>query len=419
MISSITARTFASLLCILLASYAIDGNGGELDVEVSATKGCKDNVTPPAPRTRAASNARKLLPPVKGIYAGLYAIGEMQENYSRFIEKTGSSPVLVYTFHDFTGPDRGNSSDPYIQDFTDSLEGERPLAVLDYAQELEKKGTVLAVTWAIDCCDFESLFFWFRLKDPNDIVPRLLNGDFDARIRHAARQIKAFDKPIMLSLFGEFNQQGPYLFGKSGKDWMTGVENICNEYGDPGWPDGPERIRDVHIHVIDLFRDEGVRNVTWFMYAGSSYMDPDNEDFSKWMHPKYFYPGDAYMDWVGQSMYFIDPDDRPDVNSDVQNAYTALEPGYQAWGTVTQRPMFLPEFGAPGDGEKSRAKILRHVWNDVLPRLPRVKAFTFADSELFERYFQLPRLGSLPDEIPAWKESIKENPYYIHKPRFR
>jgi hypothetical protein len=110
----------------------------------------------------------------------------------------------------------------------------------------------------------------------------------------------------MLTLFSEFNYQGMMSFGVDGTDRFTEVEHLCRLYGDPSWPDGPERIRDAFIHVIEIFKREDVRNVTWFMYAGSHYMNPRHEDYSPWLHPKYFYPGDEYIDWVGQSVYFVD-----------------------------------------------------------------------------------------------------------------
>ena len=183
-------------------------------------------------------------------------------------------------------------------------------------------------------------------------------------------------------------------------------------------PDGPERIRDVHIHIIDLFRGEGVKNVTWFMYGNSGYMDPAGADYSPWLHPKFFYPGDAYIDWVGLSTYFIDPAWGRNPSEDAAEIGHALAPGYQAWGEVTARPLFLPEFGAVGDPGLNRASIIREVMTHVLPSLPRVRAVTLADFEIAELCCQTPRLGQdHADEIEAWRTSVGENAGYEFRVR--
>lgn len=53
---------------------------------------------------------------------------------------------------------------------------------------------------------------------------------------------------------------------------MDDVDNICSYYGDLLWLDGLEWICDFYRYIIDLFREEGVMNVMWFMYVVSNYM---------------------------------------------------------------------------------------------------------------------------------------------------
>jgi hypothetical protein len=219
----------------------------------------------------------------------------------------------------------------------------------------------------------------------------------------------------MLSLTGEFSGQGPFMFGKSGTEWITEVDNICNHYGDPAWPDGPERIRDMYMHVIDIFREEGVRNVTWFMYAGSNYMSYGPID-DTWGHPKYYFPGDAYIDWVGQSVYFVDSSMAdPSDEEGMKDFHGALSAGYEAWIATTNRPIFLPEFGIIGDGQSSRAKLMKQALGTLVPAFPSVKALTFADSDLFAEFFELPRLGLFADELEAWRKFVWDNPYYVDR----
>ena len=408
---------FASLvifLTCLISSCTSEIDVGDVGIRIApnAAQSCSDDVKPPLATSQPAPGSIKIAPPEQGIYPGLFDIGTTRQNYYQFGEQTGKLPVIVYSFHDFILEKEIYSTNPSVRTFTDPLEGEAATNPLDLATEISKYNSILALSWAIECCDFNSKKLWYNQEKPNNIVPRLLKGEFDQDIKLAAKQIKDFGLPIMLSIFAEFQPQAYFLFGKDGRTQITNTDDICSHYGDPKWPDGPERVRDTITHVIDIFRQEGVKNVTWFMYTSHRYMDPSFDDYSQWMHPKYFYPGDAYMDWVGQSAFFIDTTHRPNVNKDMSNIVSALKPGYDAWGEVTQRPMFLAEFGSPSDGKLSRAKLFREVLQNYLPSLPRVKAFTFANAVLFRDYFEQPLLGNFPDEVSTWKEVVTNNPYY-------
>ena len=382
-----------------------------------AAASCKPDARPPSPRTRSAADSVKVLPPLQGIYAGVYSIGTTRADVRAFERKTGKPPAIVFTFHDWVLDDDLMRKDPPLRTLDSEME-DKGITALQLAQQLAERGTVLALTWAIQCCEWTSTAWWFGLKKTEISVPRLLKGDFDDYIRRVARQTKGFGKPIMMSLFSEFNWQGAFAFGEDGMSGISRVDDICGQYGDPAWPDGPERIRDAHIHVIDIFRQEGVKNVTWFMYANSGYMDPAGTDYSPWLHPKFFYPGDDYMDWVGQSTYFVDPSWTQQISEDAAVIERALGPGYRAWGEVTQKPLLLPEFAAVGDKKVNRAPVLREVMGKVLPGMPRVKAITLADFLIAEICCQVPRLGEPhADEITAWRQSVGENPAYQFKVR--
>jgi hypothetical protein len=384
-----------------------------------AVTDCRTNVPIPEADFLASADRVILTPQADGAYIGLYSIGSLVEDHRNFIVKTGHDPAVLFTFHDWVSDDDWASPNPHLRTFRDPLESSA-LSPLQLAGQLRNDGTVLAVAWALQCCDWESKLFWLGFRKPTVTVSRLLQGDFDRYIVTVARQIKAYQHPIMLTLFSEFNYQGMMSFGKKGSETLSEVEHLCRLYGDPTWPDGPERIKDAFIRVIDLFRREDVRNVTWFMYAGSHYMAPGHQDYNQWLHPKYFYPGDDYIDWVGQSVYFVDRQVQPKIRQrELDTSITeALESGYIAWGTVTQRPLFVPEFGVLGDGSASRARMIEEVFGEVLPRFSRIKAVTIADFKIAEDYYEVPRLGAFEDEIVAWKRAVRENPRYLKRASF-
>lgn len=421
---SIRFSTLAGRLCCLALSLGLlapaHGEERKKDFPLKnekAAASCRTDVTAPAARTREAPDAVKVLPSDQGIYAGVYSIGTTRADIAEFKRKTGKPPAIVFSFHDWVIDDEVMTSNPRLRDLEAEME-DKGISALGLAKQVAADGGVLALTWTLQCCDFASYAWWFGLKKPAVTVPKVLRGDYDDYIRRVARQAASLGSPIMLSLFAEFNWQGAFAFGKDGMSGINRVDDICGQYGDPAWPDGPERIRDVHRHVIDIFRQEGVKNVTWFMYANSGYMDPKADDYSPWLHPRYFYPGDDYIDWVGQSTYFVDPRWTQQVSEDASPIERALGPGYAAWGEVTARPMFLPEFGPVGDMKVNRSQVLGEAMTRVLPSMPRVRAITLADFLIAEICCQMPRLGNPhKDEIDTWRRSVGANPAYLFKTR--
>ncbi len=408
-------------LTVLLAGLIGLGPGAQsseaqqfdLDRELSpsATAGCVADVSPPAPNTRAPADATKVLPPQQGIYLGTYQIPTNANEIARFANATGRMPPIVFTFHDlFADTNRGRSPD---RGFGDIMEGgngaQRPL---ELAAWMNERGSVLAVAWAIYCCDISKTRFWFRLLKPHDHFNRILRGEHDDFFRQQARMIRDFGRPIMLTIVPEMNWQGQFLFGADGRRWMDAVDNICNQYGDPRWPDGPERIRDVFIRVIDIFRQEGVKNVTWFMYSSNDYMRPNVEGQSRWFHPKYYYPGDAYIDWVGQSAYYTASNWRASFDEAAGTFEEVLAPGYNAWRSVTRRPLLLAEFGLLANRGADRSLLWQNLLQNQLKQVPGVKAVTVADSVLFEEYFNVPRLSTNAQEVGVVKGITDQDSYF-------
>jgi hypothetical protein len=401
--------TGAALLGPALEAAAQIGPDLPLDAELrsAATSSCRADVTPPPPRTRPAEAARKVLPPEGRPYVGAYQIPATLAAAERFGEGLGGFPPLVFSFHDWYA-DTNAGDEPNLA-FDDPMEGESGVPPLVLADDLADRGAVLALAWAVYCCDIESMRFWLRLKRPYDHFQRILDGADDDYIRRNARMIRDFGRPIMLTIVPEMGWQGQFAFGADGRGRIDGVDDICGAYGDPAWPDGPERIRDLFMHVIDLFREEGVTNVTWFMYSGNQYMT-DVEGQSKWLHPRFYYPGDAYIDWVGQSVYYIDPSWEVPFE-DTGSFEEVFGPGYRAWRSVTDRPLFLPEFGILAEPERDRGALWRRTFETLLPEKPGVGALTIADTELFELYFNLPRVSGPGAESAQLRRLLDEHGY--------
>jgi len=128
--------------------------------------------------------------------------------------------------------------------------------------------------------------------EPLFTLQRIIDGEFDDALRQWARNAKEDGIPILADFAVEMNG-----------DWFpwSGIFNggsRTDGYGDPDYPDGPERYRDAYRHIIELFRDEGVRHITWLFHINLT-PAPD----ASWNQAANYYPGDDYIDWVGFSAY--------------------------------------------------------------------------------------------------------------------
>jgi beta-mannanase len=111
---------------------------------------------------------------------------------------------------------------------------------------------------------------------------------------------------------------------------------VLNGYGDPNYPDGPEIFRDAYRHIIDLFKQQGVNNITWFFH-----FDVSGSPDEWWNEAWYYYPGDNYIDWIGVSTY--GPQKKTDSYKKPKDL---LEQAYKKLQSVSSnKPYAILEFG--------------------------------------------------------------------------
>ncbi len=319
-----------------------------------------------------------------------------------YMEITQSTPPIVFFFVDWV----------MDEDLEAGLKAKEPVRLhrLDdemivFLNKLADQGTIPAFAWSVPATQWDVDSDEIHLV-PN--IPDVIKGKYDDYIADMARDLKAFDKPIMLTFLAEFNGYGERSFGKDGFGIyeLGDVDDVVGQYGDPEWPDGPERVRDAFIHVIDVFNKEGADNVIWFMYGGGDHLTDEGES-AWWSHPKYYYPGDEYIDWIGKTMGF--------------ESFTEFKdnfgPAYDAWGEVTQKPFFIPELMFNNQNHNNAVQ-MEQIFLDYLPTKPRFKAATIAHSPLgveFGIKWALKlggRKDQYPEEIRFWKQVIVKNPGY-------
>lgn len=352
--------------------------------------------------------------------AGQFILGP--DDYESHVEKTGAAPEVVHLFVDWISSESiaASNADPTTPIEPVPVE-EIGLPIFDFAFE---PGTTVALSWAMPLPAYDVPASAY----PNiPSLRHLLNGRYDDYVREFARALAALESPVLFTLFGEFDNNAFYGFGPEGLHAAAPDEDLPPEltvpvatdltghYGDPEVPDGPERVRDAFVRVIEIFREEGATQVRWFMYGSSGFAsrvkDGDQTQLTPILAelgmPEHYYPGDEYIDFVGKSLHH-------DGMTELQDKF---ELAYERWGAVTQRPFFSPEFTIyEGVGSKSRAPAIREEFMTYFPSFARFGGLAMVDQDPVtgDTEFGLVTLGGengeFPDEIEAWREAVVENP---------
>jgi len=119
--------------------------------------------------------------------------------------------------------------------------------------------------------------------DPDGIsVAAIAAGRFDAYLFSYAEAVRAYHHPVILSFGHEMNG-----------DWYS--------WGDQHTP--PTVFIAAWRHIVKLFRALGARNVTWLWTVN---IVNDTKD-GKIPRPNAWWPGNAYVNWVGIDGYYLKP----------------------------------------------------------------------------------------------------------------
>lgn len=234
-------------------------------------------------------------------------------------------------------------------------------------------------------------------------IDQLLAGAYDANLSAFAAELRSFGKPIWMMNGREPNGAGQdYMggFGASGDQSLSWAITNESAYGlftppavpsgapanlydgcsGPTMPDGIGRLKAGQRYLHDFFeRRENLHFLTWdsqgfnVRYWTSTTNNQDVSDSNDYVgheayaktllerasDPAYWYPGDAYVDWVSLTFYFLD---YYDVNWSFLNGSDIIIPNadwltslghmYSQVQAVTNKPILIAELGFP-DGMNS------------------------------------------------------------------
>lgn len=209
------------------------------------------------------------------------------------------------------------------------------------AEDIYQRGHAQIITW-------QPQDYTTSSEDPHYSLDTILSGHHDAYIRQYARDVATWGRPVYLRPFHEMNGDWyPYGAGKNGNT--------------------PEKLVSAWQKVHRMFAEEGATNVKWVWSSnvGAPSYVPQHPIMS-------YYPGDAYVDWIGLDGY----------NSAAASGlpwYSFDElysQSYQEITAITQKPLMIAEVGSHTSPENKAIWI--EAMREVVPiKYPRIRALSW------------------------------------------
>ena len=211
----------------------------------------------------------------------------------------------------------------------------------------------------------------------------ILSGRSDAMIRQRAEDVRAFGAPVFLRWGWEMNG-----------NWSSDDGSHNN---DPGTTDGPKKYVAAWRHIHDIFTAAGATNAVW-VWSPNGTDVPD----APWNHWTHYYPGDAYVDWVGIDGYNWGTS-RP--WSSWTSFARLVEPIYADY--ASRKPVMIAETGSAEHGGSKAA------WFDsirkILPkRFPAIGALVY-----FEANKEVDWTVHSSASALASFRALAEDPYFV------
>jgi hypothetical protein len=219
--------------------------------------------------------------------------------------------------------------------------------------KLRQRGIIPLIDWwAWDlCCGMQQAAFQSSA---------VTAGRYDSYIRQWARDAKAWGHPFFLRLNPEMN--GWWYPWSEGRATANGPIVNGNAAGD---------YVKMWRHVHDLFIAENVTNVTWIWNINVMTTNSQYPALAS------LYPGDAYVDWTGLSVYNKNPQSLPFNQLMTGEGVPWLKNSYQDLVSLAPDKPVLADVGSweYNNDPQIKANWIRETLLNQLPtNFPRVKA---------------------------------------------
>jgi glycosyl hydrolase family 26 len=222
------------------------------------------------------------------------------------------------------------------------LLGRSPAIVSDYKQwdfapfvkselrEVWERGAVPMITW--------EPMSYFGNRYP---LRAIAHGRFDRYARRAARAAASWGHPVLLRFAHEMN--GDWY------DWGRGVRGNTARRYKRAWR-----------RLVRIFRGQGADNVRWVWCPNVN--QGGNMPFRR------FFPGDAWVDWVGLDGFNWG-------YGGVSYSFREIFAGsYRTLSRISRRPLMIAETGA---GNRGKARWIRQALGRQLAPMRRIEALVW------------------------------------------
>jgi Glycosyl hydrolase family 26 len=202
-------------------------------------------------------------------------------------------------------------------------------------------------------------------------------GTDDALIRARALQLRALGGPVLLRWFWE----------------MDGAYNRATAVS-------PASFIRAWRHIHDIFASVGASNVRWVWC-------PTAAGFRTGIAQQ-FYPGSAYVDWIGADGYDWNPP-RPGAG---WTSFEQIFSAFYRWGFPTGKPLIVGEFGVLEGTPGAKAAWFAQAGRELRTQLPDIRAVVYFDSG--DQKFDW-RVTTSPSALAAFR-SFGREPYFSARP---
>jgi mannan endo-1,4-beta-mannosidase len=228
-----------------------------------------------------------------------------------------------------------------------------------------------------------------RAPDSAYALSKIIGGQYDAYIDSFAAGIAKLKMPLAIRLDHEMNG-----------NWYAWSED--QKYNAKG------QYVQMWRHVYDRFQAAGANKYVIWMWAPTRVDNIGHQSISQ------YYPGDAYVDWVGMDGYYRDGTKSPTFSSTFGKTLTLLR-------ALSDKPIFLGEVGATESGGRKAAWVQDFFAN--LPLNKDIVGFAWFNIAVTSgtgagKLTNDWRIDSSGASIVAFKAGIASN-RYSNQPRYQ
>jgi len=316
-----------------------------------------------------AQNKIKVAPPDYGVYTGIYPAFSWTEdsvNIIKMIEYTAlatKKPAIIYFSNNWMNK---------IVFPEQSIKDIIKFGSVPYIRFMPRSG--------------------FTQDKSDDVwtTQKIVDGVYDYDLKIWADGAKMINSAMMLEFAPEMNG-----------NWFPWSGLFNNK--------DPELYKKAYRHVVDLFRNAGVENITYVFHVNGITWPVE-----PWNTKQNYYPGDDYVDWIGVSVYGSQfPGTGWTEFTDV------LDKSYDEVCKLSpDKPLCISEFAVIEDKAKgSKADWVKKAYGSIKNnKYPRIKMLCYWSSSWTnaDGSFSTTRIDSSPETLEIFR-GVFSDPFFLDK----